>query len=99
VVISDATCSPGESHAAGLARLRDAGAVITDTKGLFYEWMRTVERSRRFDQEHPVEGLALVTPHELDAGQRAEIGEGLPALGQEGDRPAGLPRYRLPRRG
>ena len=51
-VISDATCSPGESHTAGLGRLRGAGVTITDTKGLFYEWMRTVERSRRFDQEN-----------------------------------------------
>lgn len=53
VVISDATCSPGESHAAGLARLRDAGVLITDTKELFYEWMRTVERARRCALENP----------------------------------------------
>ena len=53
VVIADATCSPGEAHAAGLARLRAAGVLITDTKGLFYEWLRTVERSRRFAAECP----------------------------------------------
>jgi hypothetical protein len=53
VVIADATCSPGEAHAAGLARLRDAGVLITDTKGLFYEWLRTVERTRRFAAECP----------------------------------------------
>jgi len=58
VVISDATCSPGDSHAAGLARLRDAGVLITDTKGLFYEWMRTLERTRRFGRENP----SLKTP-------------------------------------
>jgi nicotinamidase-related amidase len=50
-VVSDATCSPGESHAVGLARMRDAGVIITNTKGLFYEWMRTVERARRFEIE------------------------------------------------
>jgi len=53
VVVADATCSPGEAHAAGLARLRDAGVLITDTKGLFYEWLRTVERTRRFAAECP----------------------------------------------
>jgi len=51
VVVSDATGSPGDAHAAGLARLRDAGVLVTHTKGLFYEWMRTVERSRRFEAE------------------------------------------------
>jgi nicotinamidase-related amidase len=58
VVISDATCSPGDSHAAGLARLREAGILITDTKGLFYEWMRTLERARKFGRENP----SLKTP-------------------------------------
>jgi nicotinamidase-related amidase len=51
VVVSDASGSPGDAHAAGLARLRDAGVLVTHTKGLFYEWMRTVERSRRFEVE------------------------------------------------
>jgi nicotinamidase-related amidase len=52
-VIEDATGSPGASHAAGLARMRAAGALITDTKGLFYEWMRTLEECRRFDATNP----------------------------------------------
>jgi len=50
-IITDATASPGDGHLAGLARMRDAVAILTNTKGLFYEWMRTVERSRRFEME------------------------------------------------
>lgn len=52
-VVTDATASPGDAHLIGLARMRDAGAILTNTKGLFYEWMRTVERSRRFELECP----------------------------------------------
>lgn len=50
-VVADATASPGEAHSAGLARIKDGGATLVSTKGLFYEWMRTVERSRRFEKE------------------------------------------------
>jgi nicotinamidase-related amidase len=45
LVVEDATFSPGEMHARGLARLRDAGARLTHCKALGYEWARTVERS------------------------------------------------------
>jgi nicotinamidase-related amidase len=44
IVVEDATFSPGEMHARGLTRLRDAGARLTHAKGLAYEWVRTVER-------------------------------------------------------
>lgn len=50
-VITDATGSPGAAHASGLARMQAAGVVLTDTKGIFYEWVRTVEASRRFEAE------------------------------------------------
>lgn len=50
-VITDATGSPGTAHASGLARMQAAGVVMTDTKGIFYEWVRTVEASRRFEAE------------------------------------------------
>jgi nicotinamidase-related amidase len=43
VVVEDATFSPGEMHARGLTRLRDAGARLTHAKALGYEWARTVE--------------------------------------------------------
>ena len=46
-VAADATGSPGAAHAAGLDRLRDAGATLVSTKGLYYEWLRTVERANR----------------------------------------------------
>jgi nicotinamidase-related amidase len=50
-VITDATGSPGAAHASGLARMPAAGVLMTDTKGLFYEWVRTVEASRCFEAE------------------------------------------------
>jgi nicotinamidase-related amidase len=39
-VIEDACGSPAPNHAAGLRRLREAGVVVTNTKGIFYEWVR-----------------------------------------------------------
>ena len=63
VAVADATGSPGTAHAAGLARMRDAGVVILDTKGLYYEWLRTVEQTQRFRGERadlPIpEGMRL----------------------------------------
>jgi nicotinamidase-related amidase len=53
IVLSDATCSPGAAHEAGLGRIREAGVLVTSIKGIFYEWMRTVEQTRRFDAECP----------------------------------------------
>jgi nicotinamidase-related amidase len=57
VVVEDAVASPGAAHAAGLDRMRRAGAIPVVTKQLHYEWMRTVERSRAFDDA--AQGLAL----------------------------------------
>ncbi|MBN4047412.1 isochorismatase family protein [Acidimicrobiaceae bacterium AH-315-P05] len=48
VVLADATGSPGECHEAGISRMRDAGVVISTTKGTFYEWVRTLH----FADEH-----------------------------------------------
>jgi nicotinamidase-related amidase len=45
LVVEDATFSPGEMHARGLARVREAGAGLTHCKALAYEWVRTVARS------------------------------------------------------
>jgi nicotinamidase-related amidase len=55
VVVEDAVGSPGAAHAAGLDRMRRAGVIPVVTKQLHYEWMRTVERSRAF--EDAVQGL------------------------------------------
>ena len=51
-IIADATASPGTGHAFGLERIQGAGALVLSTKSLFYEWLRTVERTNRFWAEH-----------------------------------------------
>jgi nicotinamidase-related amidase len=50
-VVADATGAPGTAHQFGLDRIRGAGGAIVSVKGLFYEWVRTVERARRFRHE------------------------------------------------
>jgi nicotinamidase-related amidase len=50
-VVADATGAPGTAHQYGLDRIRGAGGVIVSVKGLFYEWLRTVEQARRFRHE------------------------------------------------
>ena len=49
-VVRDAVAAPGTAHEHGLERMRDAGAVLLGTKGLFYEWTRTVDRSRKIEE-------------------------------------------------
>jgi nicotinamidase-related amidase len=39
-VIADATASPPPHHDAGLKRIAAAGGIITNTKGIHYEWVR-----------------------------------------------------------
>jgi nicotinamidase-related amidase len=46
-VVRDAVASPGESHHHGLERMRDAGAVVVGTKGLYYEWVKDVASASR----------------------------------------------------
>ena len=50
-VVADAVGSPGPDHAYGLQRMRAAGVVVVGLKDLFYEWMRTVQRSQQFHAE------------------------------------------------
>lgn len=50
VVVSDATGSPGGAHQIGLDRIRGAGGIIVSAKSLYYEWIRTVERSIAFEE-------------------------------------------------
>ena len=54
VVVTDATFSPGRMHDHGLAQLRDVGVEVRHAKGVYYEWIRTVEAARTFeaDQQH-----------------------------------------------
>lgn len=53
IVVIDAVGSPAPGNELGLDRLRSAGAVIVDAKGLFYEWLRTVAEVDRFHRELP----------------------------------------------
>ena len=45
VVVDDATFSPGEMHARGLARLAAAGILGNHAKGVTYEWLGSVEHA------------------------------------------------------
>lgn len=56
VVVADATFSPGGMHEHGLDHVRDAGAGIRHAKGVYYDWIRTLEAARAFESGHP--GLA-----------------------------------------
>ncbi len=52
-VVTDATGSPAPGHELGLKRMQQAGAMILNMKGLFYEWLRTLEAVHRFHREMP----------------------------------------------
>ena len=43
VVVDDATFSPGALHERGLARIAADGVLRNHTKGVTYEWLRTVQ--------------------------------------------------------
>jgi nicotinamidase-related amidase len=53
VVVTDATFSPGVMHELGLRHVREAGAELRHAKGVYYEWMRTLEGARGFRHDHP----------------------------------------------
>ena len=64
VAVTDATASPDNGHAIGLARMKQAGVLLMTCKSLFYEWLRTVEASETFwakykDEIGVVEGIKL----------------------------------------
>ena len=49
----DGVCSPAGAQAYGLARLRDLGVELVHCKGIYYDWVRTLEAAPTFDAEHP----------------------------------------------
>ena len=53
VIVTDATGTPAPGQEVGLSRMQSAGAVLTNMKGLFYEWLRTIEAVNRFHRELP----------------------------------------------
>lgn len=58
VVVTDATFSPGAMHEHGLRHVREAGAELRHAKGVYYEWIRTLDAAHAFELDHP----ELATP-------------------------------------
>jgi nicotinamidase-related amidase len=58
VVAEDAVYSPFGAQAPGIARLRDLGIEIIACKGIYYDWIRTLDAARAFHRDHP----ELATP-------------------------------------
>jgi nicotinamidase-related amidase len=52
-VVADATHSPGSMHDHGLRRIAEAGGTVIHAKGLYYEWLRTVDAATDFRRDHP----------------------------------------------
>lgn len=53
VVAADAVYSPAGVQAFGLARLRDLGVELVHCKGIYYDWVRTLEAALDFQAAHP----------------------------------------------
>jgi nicotinamidase-related amidase len=53
VVVADATFSPGAMHEHGLRQLRDEDIEVRHAKGVYYDWLRTLDAARAFEVEHP----------------------------------------------
>ncbi len=60
-VVADAVGTSDPEQETGLNRMQSAGVVIVHQKGLFYEWLRTIEAVNRFHKELPdMRGLSQV---------------------------------------
>ena len=62
VVVEDSIFAPDPMHDAGLRRITAAGGERLHAKGVFYEWVRTLERSRALLAVRP----ELATPPGFD---------------------------------
>ena len=58
--IEDATASPPPHHDAGLRRMAAGGVIITNTKGIYYEWIRDLATSAQMQSR-----INLPTPSGL----------------------------------
>ena len=47
--MADATGSPGDAHQIGLERIRGSDGIIVNTKSLYCEWVRSVNKSMEFE--------------------------------------------------
>ena len=56
VVVEDAVFSPFGAQVPGIERLRDLGIELVHCKGVYYDWVRTLEDALAFERAHP--GLA-----------------------------------------
>ena len=52
VVVEDSSASPGNAHSYGLSRIKAAGALVSNVKALYYEWMRTLDKCREFHRRY-----------------------------------------------
>ncbi len=52
-IVEDATFAPDQTHDAGLRRTVEAGGERVHAKGVYYEWVRTLEAARAFENDHP----------------------------------------------
>jgi len=52
-VVTDATFSPGAMHELGLRRMAAAGIELHHAKGVYYEWLRTLDGARTLLRDHP----------------------------------------------
>jgi len=53
VVAADAVYSPAGAQAFGLARLRDLGVELVHCKGIYFDWVRTLDDALAFERAHP----------------------------------------------
>jgi nicotinamidase-related amidase len=53
VVVEDAVYSPFGAQVPGLARLRDGGVELVPCKGIYYDWVRTVQAALAFRHDNP----------------------------------------------
>jgi nicotinamidase-related amidase len=53
VVVEDAVYSPFGAQAPGIARLRDKGVELVHCKGIYYDWVRTLQAALAFRHDNP----------------------------------------------
>jgi nicotinamidase-related amidase len=53
VVAADAVYSPAGAQPYGLSRLRDLGVELLHCKGIYYDWVRTLDDALGFERDHP----------------------------------------------